>query len=794
MKKLVIYLSLCIILVLSSCSESDEIEKKNYTKISSELTELLNTTEPYSYYQKWNSAKVNLTENSFEILSPDLEHPLIKVIEDNGKALIQLHFQSTDSLGYKKGNEYKKAELTIDSYVHMEQYNKVLRCTLQVNDGQDVYHFFYDNELNTIFEYTDSIKEELVFTQSLQNAILSHCENAIYSLNSYIKQSKQIAEWLLKEAGYKSIAWQEDQPADILEYDLMNHSDEYEILFKDFEPDEIYPLYHWNGQEMAENLFVVKKDGLYGVVNKEQQLVVPFISTDLPSAEEYHVHYTPAEEYRDTPWYYLPYSHYQICQGDHGTSGYYYYRVEGTDHVIKASYGHEGPYGLVEFEKNELNGQLNAYELIEVSEAIGDTVWIEETRYLKTGKYGVFSENGIVTDAIYDDALSINSDLAAMKRGEYWGYVDKNGDEVIPFEYEPILFGYPYPASGHYVIVKNQEGKFGILNSIGRQLTPFQYDFASPFIGNNAILYFKGQWKHIRPTAFGDVSNSFSLKPGTVEHGVYRNESIGLQLKLPENASVLTHHENFDSIILNHGEMCADLAFTDEGAMTIQFLKIDGSRNMSDKELYWAIFETYPQLFNDMVTWLDGSVMAIADMTFTHIDATTNPDSFISTDMYFKRHGDHVILIGTDYDEEMTNQGAELLKSFEACYENEIETREGNLVYFGNPETSNMFLPVPSASYVTISTIDNTISYGYEGGSNTIGYNGILTELDDHIYSASGNYSTGTNGIFDDMVKHGVDFYVVLKEGRMYAIFEDLSLEELRHYENDDYFKFGGTE
>ena len=792
MKKKIVYMLLCGVFLLVSCAKQEEPPAADYEKLSSELTELLNTTEPYSYYQKWNSAKVNLTENSFEILSPDLEHPLIKVIEDNGKALIQLHFQSTDSLGYKKGNEYKKAELTIDSYVHMEQYNKVLRCTLQVNDGQDVYHFFYDNELNTIFEYTDSIKEELVFTQSLQNAILSHCENAIYSLNSYIKQSKQIVEWLLKEAGYKSIAWQEDQPVDILEYDLMNHSDEYEILFEDFEPDEIYPLYHWNGQEMAENLFVVKKDGLYGVVNKEHQLVVPFISTSMPSAEEYHVHYTPSEEYQDTPWYYLPYSHYQICQGDHGTNGYYYYRVEGTDHVIKARYGHEGPYGLVEFEKNELNGQLNAYELIEVSEAIGDTVWIEETRYLKTGKYGVFSENGIVTDAIYDDALSINSDLAAMKRGEYWGYVDENGTEVIPFEYEPILFGYPYPASGHYVIVKNQEGKFGILNSIGRQLTPFQYDFASPFIGNNAILYFKGQWKHIRPTAFGDVSNSFSLKPGTVENGVYTNESFGLQLKLPENANVVTYHENHDSIILNQGQKFTDLAFLDEGSVAIHFLKIDGSRSMNDKELYRAITQNYPELFTDMYSGMDDEII-IGDMTFRCIDATTNPDSSISTNMYFKRHGDHIIFISTDFDLEKTNQRAELLKSFEACYENEIETEEGNLVYFGNPETSNMFLPVQVASYVNISTIDKTISYGYEGGSNTIGYYGTLTELDDHIYAASGHYSNDTK-TYENMVKSGVDFYVVLKEGRMYAIFEDLSLEELRHYENDDYFKFGGTE
>ena len=328
------------------------------------------------------------------------------------------------------------------------------------------------------------------------------------------------------------------------------------------------------------------------------------------------------------------------------------------------------------------------------------------------------------------------------------------------------------------------------MNSIGRQLTPFQYDSCSPYIANNAIALFKGQWKFIRPTTSGDVSNSFSLKPGTVENGVYTNESIGLQLQLPENASIFTHHEQYDPIILNHGEIFTDLTFTDEGTLSIQFIKIDGSRSMSDKELYIAIAETYPQLFTNMYAGLDDEVM-IADMTFRCIDATNHPDSCISTDMYFKRHGDHVILISTEFDLEVTNQGVELLESFEACYENEIETREGDLVYFGTPETSNMFLPVPSATYVCISTANKTISYGYEGGGAANLYQGTLTELDDHIYAASGNYSASGEK-FKDMVKSGVDFYVVLKEGRMYAIFEDLSLEELRHYENDDYFKFGG--
>jgi len=796
MKKLILCLTLCFTFFLVSCSDSSEIQNKDYTEKSSELTELLNTTEPYSYYREWKNAEVSVTEDSFEILYPGYDYPLVKVFEDGGKAMIQQYFQSVDKLFYTKGAESKQAYLTIDSYVHMEQYNRVLQCTLAVNDGEDVYRFFYDEKLNTIFEYNDSIKEELVFTKSLQNSILSYCENALYTQNTKMKQSKQIVEWLVKEIGYEHVTWQEDQPIAELEYALMDHSDDYEIMFEDFTPDEIYPLYHWYGQEIAENLFVVKKDGLYGVVNKEIQLVVPFISTSIPTAEEYHVHYTPAEQYRNTSGYYLPYSHYHICQGDHGSNGHYYFLVKGTNQVIKARYGHEGPLGIVEFEENELNGQLNTYELIEISDSTDNIIWIEDTKYARTGKYGVFSEEGIVTDAVYDWTLSVNADIAAVRKGEYWGYVNSSGDEVIPCVYDAAIeigrFKFGYPAKDGYAVAKNDKGMFGVLDYSGDVMIPFDYEDATPYIDGTVLLKRDSEWLQVNPFTASYTSMSYPISSGTVKIESYKNPSIGLKLQYTGNSTVSTRYFN-ESVNLKHGERFNDLTLEKNGAkLFVDFIKVDGSRDMNDEELYNVIIKTYPDLFSDLYIGLLNEI-EIGGLVFRECTATIGTGTSIINDFYFRRHGDQIILIRLDYDADKISQGEDWLNSFES-YQYVLDLgmgtlpeAEGELIYFGNPETNDMFNPVGNPTYVSVDRKNLLLDFGAEGGciGELCSYTGSITELTPGIYKAH-----EPRRQLDGSQNAGIDFYIVLKRDRLYMILQEMTLEELKAYESEDFYDF----
>lgn len=796
MKKLILCLTLYFTFFLISCSESSGIQNKDYTAISSELTELLNTTEPYSYYREWRNAEVSVTEDSFEILYPGQDAPMVKVIEDDGKAMLQMYFQSSDTIGYAKGNESKRAELMMSYYVNMEQYNQVLYCTLKANDGQDIYHFFYDEHLNTIFEYNDSIKEELVFAKSLQNGILSFCGEYANSLHYRVKQAKQIAQWLLKEIGYETINWQEDQPADVLEYVFMDHSDEYEIMFEDFTPEEIYPLYHWYGQEIAENLFVVKEEGLYGVVDKENQLVMPCISTSIPTAEEYHVHYTPAEQYKNTSGYYLPYSHYQTCRGDHGSNGYYYFLVKGTDQVIKARYGHEGPLGITEFEENELNGQLNAYELIEISDTDGSIVWIEDTRYERTGKYGVFSGEGIVTDAVYDGALSVNADLAAMKKGEYWGYVDENGAEVIPFMYNAAIeighYKFAYPAKDGYVVAKNDKGMFGVLDYSGDVMIPFDYEDATPYIDGTVLLKRDSEWLQVNPFTASYTSMSYPISSGTVKTESYKNPSIGLKLRFTADSAVSTRYF-VEPVSLKHGERFNDLTLEKNGTkLFVDFIKVDESKDMNDEELYNAIITTYPDLFSNLYIGLWHEI-EIGGLVFRECTATIGTGTSIMNDFYFRRHGDQIVLIRLDYDADKTSQGEDWLNAFESHHcvldlgMGTLPKAEGELVYFGNPETNDMFKPVGTPTYVRVDRYNLILNYGFEGGcvGDMCSYTGDMTELAPGIYKAH-----EPRRQLEGSQNTGIDFYIILKRDRLYMVLQEMTLEELKAYESEDFYDF----
>lgn len=804
MKNKIIYILLCSVCLLVSCSKQEEPPSIDYEKISSELTELLNTTEPYKYYSEWSKAKVIVNESSFDLYQSSMDKPILSIVEQNEQALIQVHMESTRKIYYRKGDESKSAYLSMSYDLNRMPKNQAIYCTLSLYNSPDIYKFYYDNELNIIYEYNQEIQEELIFVKSLQQQILSYCEEFTLEINSEVQQLRQIATWLLSEMNISAVPWHADYPYVIYEYNLMDHSDEYEIIFEDFEPDEIYPLYHRDGQEVSDGLYVIKKDGLYGVINKERQLVMPFISTTIPTAEEHHVHYEAAEQYKNTASYYFPYSHYQICQGQHGLNGYYYYLIEGTDKVIKTEYGHEGPLAIIEFEENELNGQLNTYELIEISETSDNFVWVESTRYHKTGKYGVFSEDGIVTDAVYDDALSINSDLAMIKKGKNWGYVDASGNEVIPCIYNTILDnGYQefvYPAADGYIVVKNDKGMFGVLNYSGEVLVPFNYEAASPYLDETVLLKKDNKWIQANPFTASYVSMDYSLSSGTVKDKSYKNPSIGLKLDYTANSTVSTRYATED-IHLKHGERFNDLTLENNGAkLFIDFIKIDGSQDMNDEELYKAIISEYTDLFSNLYIgfWHEKE---IGDLIFRECSATIGTGTSIINNFYFRRHGEYIVLIRLDYDFEKTDLGSQWIESIQKC--NNIldlgmgTLPEGELIYFGNPETNDTFKPIGFPTFVLVDQTNRYIEFGFEGGfevdpennPNFALYTGTLTEIDDQIYSSKGSYHyLDYQGNLDDFVKKNVDFYLVLKRDRLYVILQEMTLEELKAYESEDFY------
>lgn len=107
----------------------------------------------------------------------------------------------------------------------------------------------------------------------------------------------------------------------------------------------------------------------------------------------------------------------------------------------------------------------------------------DEWRTSISGKYAVFKNGEAVTDFIYDECGSCSEGLLAVCVDGKWGFINENGDVVIPIEYDASwpqhrdVWGdwdeeaYCYAASGGYVpLVK--DGEWELRNTAGELVIP----------------------------------------------------------------------------------------------------------------------------------------------------------------------------------------------------------------------------------------------------------------------------------------------------------------------------------
>lgn len=115
-------------------------------------------------------------------------------------------------------------------------------------------------------------------------------------------------------------------------------------------------------------------------------------------------------------------------------------------------------------------------------EVRADGNWIKWSDNL-TGKYAIYYEGRLVSDFIYDKCGSYTDGVMAVCKDGKWGYVDKDGKIVIPFEYDASWQEYTsnrktsnqedycYAAFGGYVpLVK--DGKWEMRDTGGKVVIP----------------------------------------------------------------------------------------------------------------------------------------------------------------------------------------------------------------------------------------------------------------------------------------------------------------------------------
>ncbi|MEI7581347.1 WG repeat-containing protein [Runella sp.] len=81
---------------------------------------------------------------------------------------------------------------------------------------------------------------------------------------------------------------------------------------------------------------------------------------------------------------------------------------------------------------------------------------------------------------IYDKALPYSNGLAAVKKGDFWGFMDLEENIVIPYEYTEVE---PF-SEGLAAVKKNEE--FGVIDTQGQTIVPFVFESISKFCNGYA--------------------------------------------------------------------------------------------------------------------------------------------------------------------------------------------------------------------------------------------------------------------------------------------------------------------
>ena len=101
--------------------------------------------------------------------------------------------------------------------------------------------------------------------------------------------------------------------------------------------------------------------------------------------------------------------------------------------------------------------------------------------------------------AVYENARDFSEDMAAVKQGGKWGYINNFGVTVIPFEFDSckladtagndMSFGF---RNGLAPVCKGE--KFGIINSEGETVVDFTFDVILQGEGGKYIALSGGKW------------------------------------------------------------------------------------------------------------------------------------------------------------------------------------------------------------------------------------------------------------------------------------------------------------
>lgn len=234
---------------------------------------------------------------------------------------------------------------------------------------------------------------------------------------------------------------------------------------------------------------------------------------------------------------------YKVSQGGVDINGNVYDGDEGDIHVAKLFYYSNDIVTINDDSDSDRNlKHLKVMPIQEVKDIpnSNDYTGEEYTKWIKkqNGKFALCDGKKLITDFIYEDMGSYSDGLIAVKKEGKWGYINENGEEIIPCEYDDSwnyftgkynfndygndldFTDFAYGASDGYVNLKHGD-TWLLVDTKGNTVIPeYTFEKILPVYEDKCFVLKDGKWGIIQLTDY-DLSSkqavSVTFKANIIE-------------------------------------------------------------------------------------------------------------------------------------------------------------------------------------------------------------------------------------------------------------------------------------
>ena len=283
--------------------------------------------------------------------------------------------------------------------------------------------------------------------------------------------------------------------------------------------DEIWPMaFHinYNAAPVYSYLYTFRLGDKWGIIDEELNIIVP-ASSDYPGIvcwggingiNHLHIYSTQIDPKADITLN----DDYLITGGHGGGSLEYIFDVDKNEVFVCLS-DESGPeiLSVSEFTNNytAFMSSIVPMRYVKVIEIPSMSTYLDDFYYFIEYGYGYCDRYGnVLTRELFDYADCFSDGVAAVLKDGRWGYIDKWMNHITGIQYyscygtrysptnsRMLTPGYVYAAQHGLIAVRDETGKFGVINTSGRVILECKYDWITPLENGNFFVKSGDRWE-----------------------------------------------------------------------------------------------------------------------------------------------------------------------------------------------------------------------------------------------------------------------------------------------------------